>query len=384
MARYRYISCHPITRVKLATLHPNDPSWNTTVNGNGTFSASFIVPPEADVVTLLRPALEPDQAAIYVKDKNGKYPWGGPIIEQSWDPSTGAVSITAVEWRAWFSSLFLPPKTDLTANITYSWTATDQLQIARELAGLVTSAGAADGRPTVVIGSELSGKTRDLNFTGMDFKTAADAIDSMANRDTGFEWTLEVRPHPVDGLPLLYFVPYFPQRGTLVGGLNFKKTAKGANNLKSYGPVVKSSADRRVRQWATGNGTPPDVPFTQDTDPNFVVNQLLMREAKTSYSTVIDRATLTSNARAERQYWALSKNLLTVKTTLDRPDVTSYTVGDRGALRIEDRWLGDAYDLPAVRIIDKKISPGSEGGEAELTLDLDDYTLPEVDTGGGV
>lgn len=383
MARYQYLSCHPVTRAKLATLRPTDPAWVTTVNGNGSFSATFALPDNEDVVRLMRVALEPDQAAIYVKDAGGRFPWGGPIIEQSWNPNEGTVTITAVEWRSWFSTVMLTPMVDMSSDILYGWTNKDQLQIAREIVSLVTAAGAADGRPPVTIGTETSGKNRDLNILGTEFRTAAEALDSMANRSGGFEWTIEVRPDPSDGLPRLYFVVYFPQRGTLVSGLVFKKTPTGTSNLVSYGPVRKSSADLRMRQWATGAGQPPDLLFAVDTEPTLALNNRLMREDRTSYSSVVDRTTLSSHARNERLFYANSKELLTISHALAKPDADSYSAGDRAVLRVEDQWLVDGgYDLPAVRIVQKKVTPGK--GLVELVLDLDDYLLPEVDVSGGV
>jgi hypothetical protein len=383
MPRYQYLSCHPVTRVKLATLRPTDPAWVTAVNGNGSFSAVFALPDSEDAVRLMRAALEPDQAAIYVKNSEGRYPWGGPIVDQSWDPNNGTVTVTAIEWRSWFGSVFLPPEVDMSSDISYAWGNVDQLQIAREIATLVTYQGAADGRPPVSIGTETSGKNRDLNFLGTEFRTAADAIDSMANRSGGFEWTIEVRPDPVDGLPRLYFVPYFPERGSLISGLIFKKTPTGTSNLVGYGPVKKSSADLRTRQWATGAGQPPDLPFAVDTDPALVVNKSLMREDKTAYSTVTDRTTLASHARNERLFYANSRELLTIVHAIGQPDEETYTVGDRASVRIEDAWLSDGgYDLPAARIVQKKVSPSK--GVVEIVVDLDDYRMPEVDTSGSV
>jgi hypothetical protein len=382
VARYQYLSCHPVTRAKLASLRPTNPGWVTTVNGNGSFSATFALPDNEDAVRVMRVALEPDQAAIYVKNRQGRYPWGGPIIEQTWDPDNQTVTVTAIEWRSWLGSVFLAPLVDMTADVLYSWTNKDQLQIAREIVAFVTAGGAADGRPPITIGTELSGKNRDLNVTGLEFKTATEMIDSMANRSGGFEWTIEIRPDPSDGLPRLYFVPYFPQQGALISGLTFRKTRSGANNVVKYGPISKSSVDLRERQWATGAGQPPDLAFAVDTDPGLATNNRLMREARTSYSTVVDRTTLASHARQEREFFASARELLNVTHTLDKPDVDSYASGDRASLRLEDAWLIDGgYELPAVRIIQKSVKPND--GLVDIVLDLDDSRLPETDTAGG-
>lgn len=384
MSRYRFIACHPITRAKIATLRPTNPKWSWAVNGSGAFTADFALPKNADLVSILRMALEPWQSAIYVQNQAGRYPWGGPVIAQSWSPAKETVSVTVIEWRTWFEALLMTPKLDMTGDLTYSWNQIDQLSIARQIAQLMTAGGAADGRPPMSVGTEVSGKLRDLVISGLDFVTAGEGVDRMATRSGGFEWSIESRPDSSDGLPRLYFAPYYPQQGGLVAGLAFKRTDRGANNLIDYGPVERNASNKRVRQWTTGAGTAPDIVYAVDSDPAIVLNKLLMKEAVENFSSVIERTTLASHARALRLFYASGKQLLTVKTTLDRPDVDSYGSGDRGSLRLEDPWLnGDsAYDLPAVRIIQKEID--YQKGEVTLTLDLDDFELPEVDTAGSV
>ncbi len=382
MARYRYLCCHPVNRNQLAPqVRFTGAQWSTVVNGNGAFAGRVAVPDDDAKIAQLKTALEPHYSAVYVKNSAGRFAWGGPIVKQTWDHTSQSVVVEAVEWRTWLYWVFLAPNTNMTTptDQAYSWSNKDQLEIARDIASKMTIGGSADGRPSIIIGTELSGKLRQLNLKGLNFRRAGEAIDSLAQRDVGFEWTIEVRPHPTDGLPQLYFVPSFPQRGGLVTGMTLKSTSKGGN-LLAYGPIVKDTTALRIRQWTTGAGQPPDQPFAQDSAPDLATSHALMREDQTNYSTITQRATLASHARAIRRFYQAGDGLLPVVVPMSKPDVDTYAAGDRCALKIEDRWVD--IDLKAVRILEKIVSPDDESGKVTMTLDLNDFELPEADTSG--
>lgn len=382
MSRYRYVSCHAVTRQQLdPSLRLSDPSWSWTVGGNGTLTAKIAVPDDAAAREQLRAATQPKAAAIYVKDATGRYPWGGPVVSRTWNPNDGTISIAAMEWRAWMFKVPLAPLSNMTADIQYVWTSVDQTQIARDIASYVLAGGTTMGSPSMLFGSEaLSGKTRDLSVWGTAFKRAGELLDTMANRDGGFEWSIETRPHPVDGLPQPYFVTYYPQRGALVSSILLRRTNNGGN-LLSYGDVPEDFSTSYDRFWTTGVGQAPDQLFAQDTSPDLPLGRVLRFESNTSYSNVSDRSTLASHARANRKFYAPGTNLLPISLSVSKPDVDSYGIGDRVPLSIHDRWLD--LELPAVRIVEKKVSM-SGAGHVELTVDVTDYELPEVDPGGAV
>lgn len=384
MARYRYLSCHAVTRAQIASsLRFQSAKFNWSTTGSGTFQGKVAVPANSSARDILRLATEPKSAAIYVKDSNNLYPWGGPVVARTWNPSDGTLDITAVEWKSWLYRVFITPELDGSGDIQWSWTNIDQTTISREIVTLVTSGGSADGSPSVLFGSEaVSGRLRDLNVWGTALKSAGELIDSMANRDGGFEWTIESRVDGTDGLPRLHFVTYFPQRGGLIDNLIFKHTTgqTGGGNMIP-GAIEESAVDRAERFWATGSGSAPDQIYAQDTDPNLVSGSVLRFEGKSSYGSVLDRKVLASHARRSRAFYAPGTNFLPVKHTLGKPDADSYGIGDRGRLVIEDRWADT--DLGAVRVIEKSIDTAG-AGIVDVTLDLNDYVLPEVDAGGTV
>ena len=376
MARYRYISCHPVTREQLdPSLRLIDPEWSWVVGGNGTLSAKITVPSDPRQVEKIKLATEPKQAAIYVRNNvsGGGYPWGGFVVGRSWDPQANQIRINCVEWRGW---PYLVTMANTDPKKYFEFIGQDQLSIARQLMSFVQ---ADFGSPPMTSdATQTSGKLRDLSMWGTELKKAGAAIDSIANRDGGFEWTIDSRIGN-DGLPYLHFLTSFPQRGSLIDGLLFKHTPGGGNIIIDN--VSEDVSARLDRFYATGAGQPPDQKLGWDFNPELAGGRILRFDGGSNFNSVSEVTTLTSHARRARKYYEPGVNLLEVTTGLDRIDVDSYNIGDRGRLQLEDRWM--SLDLPAVRIIEKRVTMAGPG-KVKLLLDLADFTLPEVDAGGAI
>lgn len=373
---FQFVSYHPLSGVFLGRLNFSTVSWSEVVNGSGALEGTITLPDDPDALAALAVAVEPDEAAIYVRDDaSSSYVWGGVVTDQRWNDVDSTITITASDWRSWLYDVFLGPRDDFTGDNLYDWDQVDQLEIAREIVGYATLGGSTAGRPVILLGSETSGKPRDLHEKGLNFRYAGEVIDTMATRDGGFEWWISIVPGagggPVPRLSLAY-----PQRGGLVAGLLLRKTNAGAN-FKIVGDISRSSATRRTRVWTTGFAE--TLPFAADTDPAISGGLTLLREKQTSYDNVTDRTTLAEHARSERLFLHSKVNLLRVRVSLTDPPVGDYTAGDRGRLILMDRWY--SMDLPAVRIVERSIVPLDEGGYVDLALDLNDTELVEVDPG---
>lgn len=383
MGKWVYESYHTILGTQLHSALPfRDAQWTEIVKGNGSFTGKISVPRDSQALASIKAATEKKITWIAIRDSDtSSWPWGGPVIEREWDPENGEITVTAIEWRAWMFWVFLGPKQDMSGDWLYSWNQIDQLQIAHDIAYYAAYGNPPDsaaGKPPITFSSVgSSGILRDLNITGLQFKRAGDLLNTMSNRDRGFEWDFQMLPSDTSNTPKPQFTTYYPEKGGLVNNLLFKATPDGGNLLK-YGPVKESGAEQRERQWATGAGQPPDMPFAQDTDPD--IANVLMREDVTNYSTVTERTTLSSHARRERRFYEPGTQTLQVEVALTNPDASTYSAGDRGRLLIQDDWLD--IDLAAVRILERKIIP--DDLKVQLTLDLADYALPEVDAGGTV
>lgn len=374
---FTYLACHPLGRQLLApALRLINPEWTEVANGVGSFTATIALTEMQASRDQLRSALEPDESAIYVQSSDFTIPFGGVIVEQKWDPAAGTVAITAVDWKSWLYNIFLGPKLDLTGDNIYAWTNQDQLLIAREIVGYAIASGIADGRPLITIGSEVSGKLRDLSAKGLDFKTAGELLDTMSQRSGGFEWDLRPYVDGADGLPRLRLVFGYPELGSFLTGVLFKSTPDHAN-MTIDGTVDRSSAARRTRVWTSGSAE--TLPFAVDSDPGISTGTTLLRETVTSYNSVTERTTLAEHALAERQFLNPKLNNLSVLVSDTLIPASSFFVGDRARLILRDDWYD--MDLPATRIVSRTLTPESGAGQIKISFDLTDFEMPDVDEG---
>ncbi len=373
-ATYKFMACHPITRQFLGRLRFQSVSWTEAINGAATLTGTITVPRDSTQIRLLMTATEPDDVAIYVRNNLNKLVFGGIIYEQTWNPDNHTLTVSAIDFRSWLTAdAFLGPKLDLTGDNTYSWTNKDQLQIARDIVGYATLGA---GRPVINVGTETSGRLRQLNVKGLDFKYAGELIDTMSRRSDGFEWAIESYLSTTDGLPSLKLATYYPEKSTLLSSMFFRK-APQQGNLRNVRPITKDSSQRKNRIWTTGDSTRTTQEFAVDYDPAIDDGFTLLREKVTNYSTVTERTTLASHATAELDYRKQKNNTLTATTNLNDPSVNTYSVGDRARLIYEDDWYN--IDLPAARIVQRTIKPYDNGGEVEVVFSLTDYELPEAD-----
>jgi hypothetical protein len=263
-------------------------------------------------------------------------------------------------------------------DIVYGYTNVEQLTIARDI---VVKATATSGTPIIHVGSEVSGYPRDLNFRGTDFTYAGDQIDSMAQRSSGFEWTIEPRNAGQLGHVDLWLVLYYPQRGSSTPSIVLRKTPDGGN-MSVESAIENTAADRRSRVWATGTGQPPSQVMAYDEDPGVADGLSLLRETMTNYSTVSSTSRLADHAQQERQSRAVPTNFMSVRVYFPSGGTTGidpekYGVGDRVRLIYTDAFFD--MDLPAARITERSLHFfGSAADSAVLTVDLADVQLPDV------
>jgi hypothetical protein len=371
---FQVLACNSLDGTRLGYLDLQGLTFNTPLAGVGTLAGNAILSPAQDA-DKLEVLTRTDDVALYVVSAGNVFWWGGVIKSRPWDPSNRLRAVTATSWKGWLGTRIIGPNAAVNpvTDVVYGYTATDQLAIAR---AIITAATADTGCPAISIGTETSGVLRDLNWLGSDFRYAADLIDSMASRAGGFDWEIQPSINAVTGLPVLTFVPYYPQRGNQSVALTFRKTPNGGNIIVDS-PIDESSTERRTRVWTTGKGTPPDRKMAYDEDPDVDAGLALLTETVTNYSSVDTVATLATNARAERTFRGVPTNTMQIKALFADLDPTLYDTGDRIQLIYSDEGL--SLNLPSVRIIDRALNPFPSDGApyATITLDLSDTELPD-------
>lgn len=366
--RYRYLAVHALTGELLdGDLRLIKPSWTRTVNGNGELSSSIVVPERRDVegIAKLKRALS-QQSAIYVQRvSTGEFVWGGLVLRHEWDDKA-QLAITCAHWRHWFYGAPLVPDPATGRDIYYRWDGDDQLDIVRDVASEVLG---EPGSPSFSLDDTLSGRLRNYGVYGTELKSAGEIFEQLGGSADGFEWDVELSVG-VDGLPVRTLTTYYPQRGITVPGAIF---ALG-RNIMDYDSVVTDYSTGASRVWALGSGEPPDRAFAVDTAADIATT--VRREQSRSFSSTSDRAILAGHAQRVRRVLGVAMDTIDITVKLDDPDVDSYNVGDRVALRIKDRWVD--IDEQSVRIVAKGVDT-SGAGSCDLTLDLSDLTEPETD-----
>ena len=376
---FRFVICPVLSSVPIGELFLSSVSWSDPVFGTGaSFTGKAEIGPDQTKETLLA-LTQPDAVALYVKDDDtGQYLFGGPIYDNPWGRSERRLTVVAQSWKAWTYQKMLQMNTTVNpvTDVSYSQTNKDQFLISRLL--IAATVNADVGCPTVNLGSELSGVIRTITGTGSEMKFLGNVIDSMANRDNGFEWEIQVRPDNT-GNPVLWFAPSFPARGGLNNRLLLLHQMAEGGNILEMGDPENSAADRRSRIWATGTGQPPDQPVAFDQDPSVATDFALLRESVTNYNTVSGIATLADHARAERIYRNQTLQQVHVTVALDNPDFRTYASGDKVKLVVSDDWID--WDFDAVRIINRTFNINNEGEQKidkiDLLIDLNDTDLPE-------
>lgn len=384
MAEYHYEFFNSLNGVRAGELDLTDVSYNDPAKGYGEFTGTVVITPKNR--RRVHQSLDLDTSMVVVSKSTEQgiiLDYAGLVDTRVWKRKTSELTFKAPHVKSWFSTALMGPKITVDpeteavsiADSDYWYKGKDQFEIARLIMTDVKTVAGAGALP-VQIPSGNSGRLRDVVFQGMNFKSAGDVLNTMANRDDGFEW--HVVPRLVSDRVELWLQLFYPERSTGTVNLFFESDEDGEGNILDYGEVTESTAGKRTRVWATGDGSAPDQMMTYDDDPDMLNGMSLYRASTTNYSGVSSLPTLASHARVEREALSKPLNLLNLAV---KPD-TMVGTGDRARLAIKDLWLD--YDLPNVRIVDKSTYPpdrkNTEG--IALTVDLVDTDLPDTDSGG--
>lgn len=379
---FRFLICPVLSFEPIGEIDVSGVQFTESVDGTGTsFSGNAYLSDTQDadkLKSLLNYPNDPKAVALYVKHDD-RYVWGGPLQSRPWDRSSRSFQITASSWKSWLYQRFLPP--DIANNpvrdIKYTWAATDQFVIADALIGYAT---AGNGTPTITASGLTSGVTRDLTIYGSEFVKIGEAIDRMASRERGFEWDIILKTSS-NGNPNLQFMPYYPKRVNVNSGVLFKSTPNGGNILDSSNP--EDTAETIItRVWGTGSGTAgADLLMAYDEDPNLSNDNILLVETKEySNSTTTITGTISSHVQGIRKFHATGLQQIEVEVSLDSPDWTTYNIGDKVRLIVEDDVLD--IDFDAVRIVRREFNVNAPGDtpdfdKIKVLIDLNDTQLPE-------
>lgn len=377
---FRFVVCPIFGSTPIGELELSDVAFNDPVYGAGASFEGYAEITDTQTRDRLWDLTVPDSVALYVlDDETDQYLFGGPVFDRPWLRANRRLKVLAQSWKGWTyqKAYGMNRATNPVSDRTFSNTNTDQFSIARNFMTAVLTG--ESGVPAIAVGSETSGVFRQLNVQGSDLKMLGSVIDSMANRDNGFEWNIDIIPNAARN-PSLRLGLYFPGRGSLNNQILLIHQEVDGGNILAMGDPQETAAERRSRMWTNGAGSPPGQPIAYDEDPALSTGFVLLREAVKNYSSVTQLATLADHARSERLYRNHTLQSVTIEVAVDDPDYRVYFSGDKVRLFIEDEW--SKLDLNSVRIVDRVFKLNKSGSDPDpdsisLALDLNDTELPE-------
>jgi hypothetical protein len=379
---FQFVICPVLSQDPIGELDISNVEFTESVDGPGTlFTGEAYITDTQDaekLKNLLNYPGDPQAVALYVKFED-RYLWGGVLKSRPWDRTKKAFILTATSWKAWMYQRFLDPNmnNNPVTDFKFSWTATEQFDIARDILDWAVS---DDGTPTIWTGIETSGVMRDLTIFGSEFVYSGDAIDRMANREKGFEWDITPRTDSL-GRPELWLGLFYPKRVAVNSGVLIKGTPDGGNIIDSTNP--EDTAETVVtRVWGTGSGTSgADLLMAFDEDPNLAGGDILLIETKEySNSSTIDTATIASHVQGIRKFHSTGLQQIEVTCLLTDPDWQLYNIGDKIRLIVQDDVMDIDYE--SVRIVRRTFKVNSNPADFDvvtLLIDLNDTALPQDD-----
>lgn len=347
-----------LTHVNIGMLDPTTWSYGDPLIGIGEAVFEVAIPSTLDSNSVLQRII-PNMFEVVITDgdldRGGAILWAGWIDQRVPDPQHAKVSFHATHWKGWFYRREIPP-----ATFPENFIEKDQYSIAYDLFDFAI---ASPGAPALFRGGALSGISRQL--TVKPWWSVGEAVDDVAKRDGGFEWSIGFRLGGQTGRLELFLEVWAPG-ATRSSNLSLLLDNTRTTNRINVGVVGEDGTVAATRLYATSDGDEPI--FAKDESPLLTSGTILLLERHTTYQDNRNAVTLFDYARAERLERDLPFTTIPVSLGIDAPAVSSYRVGDRARLRLRDAWRD--LDRSGVRIVDKSVSK-SVGQPALATVSLD-------------
>lgn len=368
MSKWRYLFADLRTNVMIAELPMTGVTFNTPLNGVGAFSGVCPLTGSA-VLKKIDPlsALQKSRTALYV-ESDGVLLWGGIVWLSDYTSDGSGIQVNASEFFSYFVD-----KRFIYDTLTY--TATDQLVIARDLLSYAQNqigpvgnyVGFSNGGDIgLTLGSEVSGVLRDRTYNGYEAKSIGGAIIDLSQVQNGFDFGTLV--NWVSNVATKTLGLFYPRRGVAATNSGLVWEYPG-NVAKVHFPEDGKSMANALTSWGAGNADNKLKATAVDTSLIDAGYPLL--EANTSHGDVTVQSTLNDWAAAELKAVSYPIFIPGIEIRTDKaPVLGSFTPGD------EFRFIYNgpyAYKQPIdtyFRIVDIQVQPQEKGRAEKATLIL--------------
>ena len=393
MATYRWVATDLRTNALLAELPLTDVTFGEVLNGAGEFSATLPLASRGQLVggsALLDASGDPILDGTGAPLISGPGPAVPPMLATLWTSSSqpGRTAVWCVRNDSvvggaiiWVRRRGMARPAELSGagfwslfrlqhlRVSKSYTATDQLAIARDL---VTTAQAVTGANIgVTVGAEASPVSRTVAWAAYELKNLGEAVEELAGLDAGFDFAVDLTPSLGKVLTLSY-----PRRGRIAGATGIVFAA--GKNLLDYEVIEDDSASART-YTAIGSGDGEDMLVSTATRTDLIDNGYPLTSQVGSWKDETVAANL--NARAIAGAAAYAQTPTKWRVTIDPDDVDgglgTFITGDEVLLVIDDDENFPAQDdgSPGYerfhRVLSYRVTVDGDGVET-LTVELGD------------
>ncbi|MGW4199808.1 hypothetical protein [Streptomyces sp. NPDC004726] len=358
---YRAIFCDVLTDQTIDILPLRDVQIDDYIGKPGSLSGTVPIPDAAIADRVHR--VEEGRTAVYL-ERGGDLWWGGIIWTSTLQSSERGVLTLGIQ-AATFDSY--AGRRRIRENLSY--TAQDQLELARELWRKLQSTTGGDIR--VRYGQETSPVPRTISWRDGDETSFADAIDQLATMDNGFEHHIAVYRDPATGERVRRLRLGSPRirtgstdlildrPGTILSYSFPRDATRGGTTARTRGASVNSNQAAESRPLVS----------TEIVADDLIAGGWPRVDLSSDHNEVSSVETLNSLARAEL---AQARGAVVIPEISIRLDgvVPPALLGRTARIRITDEWHPQGLDA-RYRIIGVKVSPSQRGrpDTAELYLE---------------
>lgn len=361
---YQLRVCDLVTDRSLDILPVTGVSYDDYISKTGSLSATIPLP-DADLARRTRVALLPGRTMVYL-ERAGQIAWGGVVWTR--DPARDARGILTCQFQA--ASLESVLRGHRLLFDTQTYTATDQLEIARQL---VTYAQAQTGGNLgiEIDATQVSGVLRDRTYSRYDLPWIGSLLDQLAAVQGGFEWRIQLYRDSAGirhrALRLGY--PKLTNSGADIV-LATPAGARGEGAITAYS--LPEDATVQANAWqsrgATSNSdqASESVPLMSALQINTgdLAEGWPRLDGTSDYTDTSAQDTLDAYAAADlaRRH----RPVIIPSVTIASPPGGQPPLGSYARLRITDDWHPAPGLSARYRIVGLKVSP-EERGRAEST-----------------
>lgn len=370
MPEYRFTARDLRTGDRLGELPLADVTYGERLNGVGDLTASVDLAARSRTGVRLSPsvlaATVPRRSVIWVQ-RDGRLMDGYIVWRRSTSNAGRTLRLQCGSLWSYFGCRIL--------TVTKSYTAVDQLAIARDLIGWAQSRPGGD--IGVVVGSETSGVARDRQPIGFSYerKVIGTLVEQLADVQGGFDFAVTAAFNA--DVPEATFRCFYPRRGRRASQNNIVFRSARNGNLIDY-THDEDGLGAATTIYGIGAGEGTDMLLNTRADTSLIDAGYPLQEATISHKDVSVMSTLNGHTEAELARRATTP--VTWKLVVDPDDASvsfgSWTVGDdcRVIVDDDDRFPAGAQGEPGadttLRILAQTVTVPNDGGPDRVELEM--------------